>query len=316
MDYRTVVAAVVLGAIASPSGAAQDGSRQIWDSAFRQKRPAPAAPGSLAPGPAAPSPSRPVEPADPRPGAVGDAVDYRVDSDTQPLVTAASRVIGVTIWRLRAAESASTPGARLLVQERPGAAQEFVAHRVPSDEPLREGERIRIGLEIPSAGFLYVIDREKRADGSTGTPHLIFPARSLRGGDNRVEAGRLVEIPGQTDRVPALVVTPTSPDQVGEELLVLFTSTPLAELQPGERERPLAPELVHQLEERFAVEAQRLRQTGAPAERYWTTAERDASVSTRLLTQADPMPEVLYQANAKTVDGVMVRVPLPIASSR
>lgn len=309
MRNQSVIVIVALGLLSAPELHAQDGARQIWDSGFRQKRPTQAAPSQSAPPKATTSAPTQPESASPR-------VDYRPESDKPMPVTASSRVVGVTIWRLRAPESSATPGARLLVQERPGTAQEFVAHRVGSDEPLHDGDRIRIGLEISSPGFLYVIDREKQADGTTGTPHLIFPARNLRGGDNRVDAGRLIEIPSQADPVPALVVTPVSRDQVGEELLVLVASAPLPELDPGDHERPLASELVKRLEERFAVDAQRLRQTGAPAERYWTSAERDASVSTRLLTQADPMPEVLYQANAKTVEGVIVRVPLPVALPR
>src|SRR5690349_23992390 len=53
---------------------------------------------------------------------------------------------------------------------------------------------------LPISGYLYVFDREVYADKSLGEPYLIFPTTALRGGDNLVKAGRVVEIPSHDDR--------------------------------------------------------------------------------------------------------------------
>lgn len=69
--------------------------------------------------------------------------------------------IGVTIWRLRAAPPGSGE-TRILVQEDAGTA-EFIPERVGSATALREGDRVRLSIESPDSGYLYVIDRERYA---------------------------------------------------------------------------------------------------------------------------------------------------------
>jgi hypothetical protein len=268
---------------------AQDATRQIWDSAFRQQRPSPESGGSR----------------------TSDAqVSYRTDAGRPAPVTPATRVFGLTLWRLRPSTEGGRDAARLLVQERPDARVEFAPQRIAAGTPLRKGERVRIGVEVSVHGYLYVIDRERRADGSTGPPYLIFPATNLRDGDNRVTPGRLVEIPGQSDVVPALLVS-GGREHVGEELLLLVTSALVAELEPARGERRLRTELVERLEKQYGTAASRLDRTGPAEERWWSPSEREAGTTGRLLTQADPMPEMLFRTEQRS-DGVLVRVMLPV----
>ena len=46
----------------------------------------------------------------------------------------------------------------------------------PDNTPLRDGDRMRLSIEAPWDGYLYVLNREQYADGSTSDPYLIFPA--------------------------------------------------------------------------------------------------------------------------------------------
>ena len=82
----------------------------------------------------------------------------------------------------------------------------------------RCGRPCSLSFESARAGFLYVIDREQYADGSASEPYLIFPTSRTRGGDNRVEAGRLIEVPDQADRPNYFSVRRSRPDQVAETL--------------------------------------------------------------------------------------------------
>lgn len=285
---RRLVIVLAWFAVLSPV-AAQDGTRQIWDSGFRQKRP---------------SPSRTSDaPAPGTPGIVYEAAG--------PIAapTPSSRVVGFTVWRLQPARPGDT-APRLLVQEgelQP--ARPYVPERLPAGAPLRVGDRIRLGIEVAHAGYLYVVDRERYVDGTYGAPHLIFPARNLRGGDNRIEPGRLIEIPGQTDRVPALRIERSDPRYVGEELLLIVTSQPIPDLTIEARETPLSAARVTEWERLWGSETVRLDWAGAAP--VWTAAEQAAGLRQRLLTQEDPMPASLFKVELKG-DGALVRIPLAV----
>jgi hypothetical protein len=64
------------------------------------------------------------------------------------------------LWRLRRAEAEDNKEARLL-EHRPSKSAEWSAERLEADTRIREGERVRVSIESPSTGYLYVIDREQ-----------------------------------------------------------------------------------------------------------------------------------------------------------
>lgn len=279
--------AVVVGlwGLAVAVGQTQDAARQITDTGFRDKRPA--------------------APADqPR----KDAPVYKA-TQTPARAQTPTHIIGFTVWRLRQA-SRDVVGPRLLVQEdgRP-APVEYGQERLSPGAPLNVGDRIRLGLEVARDGFLYVVDRERYSDGTYGAPQLIFPAGNIRGADNRVRPGMLVEIPGQGDRIPSLRVQRTDQRYVGEELLVIVTAQPLPDLTIADRETPLSPERVAAWEKQWGSETTRL--DAADASTSWTTAEQAAGLRQRLLTQDDPMPASIFSVAAKA-EGALIRIPLTV----
>ena len=113
--------------------------------------------------------------------------------------------LGVTIWRLRPATEKDDVALRFLDQADEEASPDakpkgLTAERLDGTTQLREGDRVRLSIEAAQSGFLYIIDREQYTDGTLGEPYLIFPNTQTHGGDNRVKAGSVIEIPGQTDR--------------------------------------------------------------------------------------------------------------------
>ena len=283
-----LLAALVSACLAGVALGAQDGTRQIWDSGFKQQRP-------TKPAPAPPSDSS-------RPGRAAP-----------PQTARATRIIGFTLWRLRAPRTAEN-APRLLVQDTGVALPtEFVADRLQSNAALRVGDRVRLGIEVSSQGFLYVINRERYTDGTRGRPRLMFPTRNLRGGDNRIEPGRLIEIPGQSDRIPALVVQRNDARYLGEELLIVVTPRPIDDLTIGEKETPLDAARVAQWERDWSRPAQQVNVAAevTTADR-WTTAEQAAGRSERLLTQDDPLPASLFEMALGRDGGVLVHVPLAV----
>ena len=204
--------------------------------------------------------------------------------------------LGVTIWRLRAAKPADV--ARLLVQDR-DTTTEWTPERVAVGTPLVLGDRVRLSVESPRTGYLYVIDREQYADGSEGAPHLIFPTKRTLGGDNRVTAGRLVEIPAQDDRPPFFTMRPSRPDQTGERLTILVTDQPVKEIVLSDDAAPMAAALAVDLESRGAGSVERLELVGGEG-RAWSRAEQQAGAdATRLLRQDDPPPQTLFRVSVK-----------------
>jgi hypothetical protein len=216
--------------------------------------------------------------------------------------------LGITIWRLRPAK-AIDQGARILVHEGNDTV-EWTPERVEADSPLHVGERIRIAIESPNSGYLYVIDREQYADGTFGEPYLIFPTTRTRAGDNRVTAGRLIEIPGQEDRPTFFTLKHSRPKQTGEILTVVVTPQPLEGITIGSQPIVLAKEEVTKWEKTWAAPSERFELAGG-AGKTWTAAEQAAGADgTRLLTQEDPGPQTIYRVAVKPNSPILVKVGL------
>lgn len=219
--------------------------------------------------------------------------------------------IGVTIWRLRPS-SGNESGARMLVMEnaRP---TEWTPQRIEADTPLQVGERVRLSIESPRAGYLYVIDREQYADGSFGDAYLIFPTLRTRGGDNQVRSGKLIDIPAQEDNPSyfTLVPSPSRSDQVAEILSIIVTPVPLSNLRLTERPLKLSKSEIAKWETSSSVEVERFEMVGG-AGMPWSKAEMAAAAagSSRILTQEEPTPQTVYRIGSKSKNAFMVTVPL------
>jgi hypothetical protein len=211
-------------------------------------------------------------------------------------LTRSGAFVGVTVWRL--------PEGRGIE----------AGERTQVSTALAEGQRVRLTVEASQAGHLYVIDRECYADGSLGEPTLIFPTTRLRGGDNQVKPGRVVEIPDAADAPPFFTVRRSRADQVEERLTLLISPEPLPGLEIGRTPLKLAPALVEEWERKWAAPARKL-ETVAGAGRSYTRAEREAGQDpNRLLTQDDPLPQTLYRVETRPPKAVLVHVGLRIAA--
>ena len=216
--------------------------------------------------------------------------------------------VGVTVWRLRPTRS-SDEGGRVLVQE--GLKQsEWTPERIEADTPLNIGDRVRLTVESPRPGFLYIIDREQYADGSFGEPMLIFPTLHTRGGDNRVEPGRLIDIPAQEDQYSYFTAQPAGDRrQVAEVLTIILVPQPLP-LQIAAQPLKMAETEVNGWEKLWGGTAERLELVGG-AGRIWTMEEKSAGAALgRQLTQTGPPPQTVYRVARKAGGPLLVTVPL------
>lgn len=222
---------------------------------------------------------------------------------------ASSAKVGVTVWRLRTGQAADQ-GARLLVQGDEG---ELIPERINVGTPLRVRDRVRLSIESPREGYLYVVDREMYSDGSLGEPYLIFPTTRTRGGDNRVRPGKLIDIPAQDDRPNyfTLIPTPGRDDQVGEMLSFIVTTEPLENFEATSKPLKLSPAQVQNWEKMWGGRTEQYDLEGGEGQ-TWTRAESEASKSdgSRLLTQEEPTPQTVYLVEGRNNKGLLVNVPL------
>ena len=218
------------------------------------------------------------------------------------------RQLGVTIWRLRPAVKTDT-GARLLVQD--GAeSMEWSPERVSANGTLTEGDRVRVSIESPQTGYLYVIDREQYANKQLGEPYLIFPTSRVRNGDNAVTAGRLIELPSQDDQPNFFTLRSTKAGESGELLTLLVTKNPLEGLTIGPKPLALTEEQVAAWQKQWGKPAEQLELVGGVG-KTWTKAEQQAGADgTRLLTQEDPGPQTIYRVVTQAQEPVLVMVGL------
>lgn len=250
------------------------------------------------------------------PGATVIAPKYQaVTTQSRPHSTSGARQLGVTLWRLRAATT-SDEGARILVQEESGgsAANNSIAwipERISSSSEMRAGDRVRLTLESPESGYLYVIDRERYASGERGAPYLIFPTTRTRNGDNHVTAGRLIDIPAQDDRPNFFTLRKTRADQSEEELTALLSPRPLEGVTIGAKALALSPEQVAAWEKQWGTGKVEAFELSGGAGKAWTAAEqRAAADGSRILTQEDPPPQTVYRVIAARDVPLLVKVHL------
>lgn len=143
---------------------------------------------------------------------------------------------------------ASQETARLLVQDSDGE-RAYTPKRVAADTVFASGDKVRLSIESPRRGYLYVIDREIHADGKLGDPYQIFPTRLSRGGDNRVEPGQVIDIPSQTDRASHFTLASTDPNWRGELLTIIVSPSPLPGMTPLEKPSPISAAMVDAMED-------------------------------------------------------------------
>jgi hypothetical protein len=201
--------------------------------------------------------------------------------------------LGVTIWRLPA-DGDGEP------------------KRVSAETRFSEGDQIRLSFESPAAGYLYVIDRELYADEKVGDPLLVFPTMLTRNGNNRVEAGQVVDVPGQTDRVPFFKLESKNKDWRGELLTVIVSPEPLKDIETPDKIAAISAAWLEAMENTYLKSVAEYEQQGSEGRPY-TQAEKVAGSSlTRELTQKDPFPQTMFRVKMRPKEPMMVNLGLTV----
>ena len=275
-------------ATAAPQQSPELVTRQLWDASLIEQRPAAKQAQSTKKAPLTKSLTVPAKPAPPVKGTL----------------------VGVTVWSFRPSKPNDTREVRALIQEE-GGEVELTPERVAAGAPLAEGQKLRIGIEVSRAGYLYVIDHEEYADGSKGDPFLIFPTRKILGGNNKVGPGMLVEIPAASDRVPYFKMTRSKPNQIREVLTILISPTPISGLTAPADRLLLDEKQLAAWEKQWRVKSYPL--GDSEQGQTYTLAEKQAASGAKPLGKDDPLPQLMYHLDTKPGDAGMMDLPLRIA---
>lgn len=209
--------------------------------------------------------------------------------------------IGVTIWKLEPVTTGFPAGQRSIYEVNRNKS-EWIPRRVEADAQFSEGDSLRLSIESPRAGYLYVVNRDWLADGSFGETNLIFP---MEDEDNRLEAGKLIDIPGHGE-VP-FRATP-KPNQSGELLTFIVTSSPLP-LQLTKQPLPISRTQLTEWEEKWGAEADRFEMNGGVGQARTKEEQLAASPhGARQLTRDDPLPQTIYSLVPKNSNALLFNV--------
>ncbi|HKQ78523.1 MAG TPA: hypothetical protein VJ810_32795 [Blastocatellia bacterium] len=225
-------------------------------------------------------------------------------------------VLGITLWRLRPSRGSDDKQVRLFKHKKDDTnVLEWTPERISVDTPLAAGQRVRLSIEAARTGYLYVIDREMYEDGTLGDPYLIFPTSNLRGGDNQVSVGRVIDIPALDDEPYYYTLDPDRPGLTGEMISVLVTPQPLDDIKIGEKMIKLSKDHVEKWEKSWGAQVGRLELENSFGN-AWTKEEREAS-NGQTLKRDGPAPQTLYyRPAAKPGDSLMVSVRLRYGTVR
>jgi hypothetical protein len=223
-----------------------------------------------------------------------------------PEIKSGNEVVGLTLWQLRPATKSDDASLRILERE-DETTLEWIPVRVDSDTVFALGDRVRLSFESPRDGYLYVIDRELYEDGSFSEPFLIFPTLKDYNGNNRVMAGRVIEIPKTSFRLKS-----KRPDYKGERLSFIVTPEPLAGVTIGSRMIQLDKAQVNNWEKSWSVVAEKWELEKGKGQVY-TRAEKEAGESlARLLTQDDELPQTIFVIASKPGNPFLLNFPMRI----
>jgi hypothetical protein len=93
--------------------------------------------------------------------------------------------VGITIWLV---DSGQSKGIEQVGEEQ-------VIERLDTNAAYAAGDTIRVRIESPTGGYLYIVDQEQYADGTYGPAVLDFPTLKLRKGNNVIRAWEPIDIP-------------------------------------------------------------------------------------------------------------------------
>lgn len=227
--------------------------------------------------------------------------------------------IGVTLWRVENKELKEEPTKSVRYHAAKVGNTKMVAERVGLKTELTVEDKIRLTIEVPFDGYLYIVDQERYSENGApkvGEPVLIFPDMRIREGRNDVRRRLLTGIPSDKDDPPYFNLEPLN--SKGSTLLediitIIVTEEPIKELPAREGAYRVPGEVFNKL--RGATKSVRKIIEGKKREIY-TQAEKEAEmgeIEKGLNYEGDPLPDNVYEVEYDSNIGFAVSIPLVVS---
>jgi hypothetical protein len=192
----------------------------------------------------------------------------------------------------------------------------LIPTRVSSETPFKAGEKIRLSIESPSDGYLYVLNCEVYEDDSRGTLSLIFPTTRTRNGNNFLTAGSPIEFPAATDEPSYFEFRPQAKAKkaVAEALIFMVTKTPIENFTPQELPLTIEYDKFEKWEKKWSGKLQ-IWENDSELGKPYTQAEYESASETRtrgiasdgrILKANEPEPQTLFAVETQSDDGLIV----------
>lgn len=213
--------------------------------------------------------------------------------------------LGVTFWKLRPLKKDEEEDAPTFEVNTGDGIDKWTAERVRSTTRFKSGDRVRFTIESLRSGYLYIINREAYDDGTSGEAELIYPEMRTRvKKDNRVNAGRLVEIPSaDKGLMPYFTISPKK-DYIGEEIIVIISPTQLTGFNISADAQSVRRDLLQNWLNEWNSVMDIYDASDGEGVAYTRTEEE--AVRTRSLTQEEPLPQTIYRFKSRVGKPLMI----------
>jgi hypothetical protein len=225
--------------------------------------------------------------------------------------------LGVTLWKMQPSEDSDPPSIREIVHPPPtdkGASEpaEWTPVRLPEGGMFHREDRFQVGIEVSRTGYLYVVNRSFRKDGSTGPASLIFPTARIRGGDDQMWPGTIIRLPARTSKPPYWEFTSSRSDYSGELLEMLLAPQPLEGLAAIAEAAPIDDETLAAWEKQFGGGV--LMKSYAGPQLRLTPEEAAARDQGAALGRTAPSPEFIFEADRSSNTAMFCRFRIPVGA--
>ena len=237
---------------------------------------------------------------------------YRADSkssksvDPKQMTGMVVNEVGLTIWRFRPASESDKTKELVEVADD----QQWVLERIAEGTPLSPGQKVRLSFEsLSTTGYLYIVNREEFADGTFGVPKLIFPTRKSLN-RYKVEPGRLIYIPSASSKFE-IIPSDSTKTHVGESLSIIISPKPLIDdSQLQSQAITLSQKQFDQWLNEWKAKIEKFEMEGGIGQTLTQSEKVAANLNAPLLSQADPVPQTVYQLTAKPEQPLLIALPL------
>jgi hypothetical protein len=230
---------------------------------------------------------------------------------------AKAKKLGITLWKF---------DNRKLGNEIPGgqtADSRSITHpiddstvvRVNQNTVFRVGDKIRLSVESPTSGYLYVANCEVYEDGSYGTPMIVFPTKRTRGGVNFLSVGNPIELPAINDQPNYFLITESKSEKkvVAEALVFVVTKSLITDFEVPSDNTELAKNRLELWEKKWTGRTE-IWEIDSKESREYTQAEYESGNEVlnvgeeskgRSLKSDEPEPHTLYAVKSPSEDGML-----------